>query len=92
MTRATATQAALIFAAVGQVAACTTERVVYRIPEPVEADGSDGTDGSDDTDGSDGAVDTGAPISCDDAGSWSTIGQPLALRPSGWLGQRTSTR
>lgn len=62
--------------------ACTTEDVLYRIPEPIPGLGWDleaptGTDGA--TDGSDGGTDTGAPLDCDDAGTWATTGQPLML-------------
>lgn len=60
---------------------CVTEEVLYRIPEPIpglgwDLDAPTGTDGEG---GTGSAGDTGAPIPCDDAGTWATTGQPLML-------------
>ena len=48
------------FFAIAAISGCTTEQVIYRIPEGASGD-------------------TAAPLDCAAAGTWATVGQPLAL-------------
>jgi hypothetical protein len=69
----------VLFASLG---GCVEEDVVYRIPEPIPGLGWDldapaGGEGS--TDPGSGEADSGAPLDCEDAGTWATTGHPLML-------------